>query len=98
VAAGPVVVLLDGGRVTGALRVVAPQRAPALVAALLVPSAEQAGAAVAIHPVVIDVHLPAGVAGPDPMDFDVRCFLVAHAGFASSIRACPDRRPRLPRS
>jgi glyoxylase-like metal-dependent hydrolase (beta-lactamase superfamily II) len=32
-----------------------------------------------IHPVVIAVHLPAGVAGPDPMDFDVRCFLVPHA-------------------
>ena len=32
-----------------------------------------------IHPIVIDVHLPAGVAGPDPMDFDVRCFLVTHS-------------------
>lgn len=32
-----------------------------------------------IHPVVIDVHLPAGLAGPDPMDFDVRCFLVPHS-------------------
>jgi glyoxylase-like metal-dependent hydrolase (beta-lactamase superfamily II) len=31
-----------------------------------------------IHPVVIDVHLPAGLAGPEPMDFDVRCFLVPH--------------------
>lgn len=31
-----------------------------------------------IHPVVIDVHLPAGIAGPEPMDFDVRCFLVPH--------------------
>lgn len=28
---------------------------------------------------VFDVHLPAGIAGPDPMDFDVRCFLVPHA-------------------
>ena len=28
---------------------------------------------------MIDVHLPAGMAGPDPLDFDVRCFLVAHA-------------------
>ena len=26
-----------------------------------------------------DVHLPAGFAGPDPMDFEVRCFLVPHA-------------------
>lgn len=32
-----------------------------------------------IHPIVSPVHLPAGVAGPDPMDFDVRCFLVTHA-------------------
>jgi glyoxylase-like metal-dependent hydrolase (beta-lactamase superfamily II) len=32
-----------------------------------------------IRPVAFDVHLPAGVAGPDPMDFDVRCFLVPHA-------------------
>jgi len=32
-----------------------------------------------IHPVVIDVHLPAGMAGPAPMDFDVRCFLIPHA-------------------
>lgn len=32
-----------------------------------------------IHPVVTEAHLPAGVAGPDPMDFDVRCFLVPHA-------------------
>ncbi len=31
-----------------------------------------------IHPVVIDVHLPAGVAGPEPISFDVRCFLVPH--------------------
>jgi glyoxylase-like metal-dependent hydrolase (beta-lactamase superfamily II) len=31
-----------------------------------------------IIPVVIDVHLPAGIAGPEPMDFDVRCFLVPH--------------------
>jgi len=31
-----------------------------------------------IHPVVIDVHLPAGLAGLEPMDFDVRCFLVPH--------------------
>jgi glyoxylase-like metal-dependent hydrolase (beta-lactamase superfamily II) len=33
----------------------------------------------AIEPVVMDVHLPAGVAGPEPLDFDVRCFLVPHA-------------------
>lgn len=32
-----------------------------------------------IHPVVTDIHLPAGVAGPDPMSFDVRCFLIPHA-------------------
>jgi glyoxylase-like metal-dependent hydrolase (beta-lactamase superfamily II) len=32
-----------------------------------------------IHSVVIDVRLPAGLAGPEAMDFDVRCFLVPHA-------------------
>ena len=32
-----------------------------------------------IHTVITPVHLPAGVAGPEPMDFDVRCFLVPHA-------------------
>jgi len=32
-----------------------------------------------IEPIVMDVHLPAGIAGPEPLDFDVRCFLVAHA-------------------
>ena len=32
-----------------------------------------------VEPIVMDVHLPAGVAGPEPLDFDVRCFLVAHA-------------------
>lgn len=32
-----------------------------------------------IHSVVVDVHLPTGLAGPEPMDFDVRCFLVSHA-------------------
>ena len=31
-----------------------------------------------IHSVVTQVHLPAGIAGPDPVDFDVRCFLVPH--------------------
>jgi glyoxylase-like metal-dependent hydrolase (beta-lactamase superfamily II) len=34
---------------------------------------------VEIQAVPFDVHLPAGVAGPDPMDFDVRCFLVPHS-------------------
>lgn len=33
-----------------------------------------------VVPVVTDVSLPAGVAGPDPMSFDVRCFLVPHRG------------------
>jgi glyoxylase-like metal-dependent hydrolase (beta-lactamase superfamily II) len=32
-----------------------------------------------VDPVVMDVHLPPGVAGPEPLDFDVRCFLVVHA-------------------
>jgi glyoxylase-like metal-dependent hydrolase (beta-lactamase superfamily II) len=32
----------------------------------------------AVQAVVMDVHLPPGVAGPEPLDFDVRCFLVPH--------------------
>ena len=32
-----------------------------------------------------DVHLPAGFVGPNPMDFDVRCFLVPHATGISLI-------------
>jgi glyoxylase-like metal-dependent hydrolase (beta-lactamase superfamily II) len=31
-----------------------------------------------IHSVVMDIHLPAGLAGPEPLDFDVRSFLVPH--------------------
>jgi glyoxylase-like metal-dependent hydrolase (beta-lactamase superfamily II) len=31
-----------------------------------------------IEPIVIDVHLPPGIAGPEALDFDVRCFLVTH--------------------
>jgi glyoxylase-like metal-dependent hydrolase (beta-lactamase superfamily II) len=31
-----------------------------------------------IRSVVTPVHLPAGMAGPEAMDFDVRCFLVPH--------------------
>jgi glyoxylase-like metal-dependent hydrolase (beta-lactamase superfamily II) len=34
--------------------------------------------AVGVVPVVTDVELPAGVAGPEPMSFDVRCFLLPH--------------------
>jgi glyoxylase-like metal-dependent hydrolase (beta-lactamase superfamily II) len=26
----------------------------------------------------MDIHLPAGIAGPEPLEFDVRCFLVTH--------------------
>lgn len=32
-----------------------------------------------IHTVPTDIHLPAGMAGPEPMDFDVRCFLLPHS-------------------
>ncbi|POH75357.1 MBL fold metallo-hydrolase [Arthrobacter glacialis] len=32
----------------------------------------------AVQAVIMDVHVPAGVAGPEPLDFDVRCFLVPH--------------------
>jgi glyoxylase-like metal-dependent hydrolase (beta-lactamase superfamily II) len=32
-----------------------------------------------VESIIMDVQLPGGVAGPDPLDFDVRCFLVSHA-------------------
>ncbi len=32
-----------------------------------------------VVPVVMDVRLPPGMAGPDPVEFDVRCFLVRHS-------------------
>lgn len=32
-----------------------------------------------VEPIVMDVHLPPGIGGPEPLDFDVRCFLVTHA-------------------
>lgn len=35
--------------------------------------------ALSVEPVVMDVHLPEGMAGPFALDFDVRCFLVPHA-------------------
>jgi glyoxylase-like metal-dependent hydrolase (beta-lactamase superfamily II) len=43
-----------------------------------------------IHPVVTEVQLPAGVAGPDPMDFDVRSFLVPHATGVTLVDTGPD--------
>lgn len=43
-----------------------------------------------IRPVIIDIHLPAGLAGPDPMDIDVRCFLITHpSGIALIDTATP---------
>src|SRR5690349_17059081 len=48
-----------------------------------------------IHSVATDIHLPAGMAGPEPMDFDVRCYLVAHgAGLVlvdTGMPQTPDR-------
>lgn len=44
-----------------------------------------------IHPVVTEVHLPAGIAGPGPVDFDVRCFLVPHATGVTIVDTGPDR-------
>jgi glyoxylase-like metal-dependent hydrolase (beta-lactamase superfamily II) len=41
-----------------------------------------------IEPVVMDVHLPPGVAGPDPLDFDTRCFIVAHGSGVVLIDTC----------
>jgi glyoxylase-like metal-dependent hydrolase (beta-lactamase superfamily II) len=43
-----------------------------------------------IHPVVTEMHLPAGVAGPDAMTFDVRCFLVPHATGVTLVDTGPD--------
>jgi glyoxylase-like metal-dependent hydrolase (beta-lactamase superfamily II) len=42
-----------------------------------------------IHAVVIDIHLPAGVAGPRAVDSDVRCFLVPHATGLTLVDAGP---------
>lgn len=52
-----------------------------------------------IQTVVTQVHLPAGVAGPEAMDFDVRCFLIPHAagvtvvdtGFDYSVPSITER-------
>src|SRR4051794_6617894 len=44
-----------------------------------------------IHPIITEVHLPAGIAGPDPMEFDVRCFLVPHATGVAIIDTGLDR-------
>jgi hypothetical protein len=40
-----------------------------------------------VEPVLMDVHLPAGVAGPDPFDFDVRCYVVTHASGVALVDA-----------
>jgi len=44
-----------------------------------------------IHSVVIDIHLPAGLAGPQAIDFDVRCFLVPHATGLTLVDTGPDQ-------
>lgn len=41
-----------------------------------------------VESVVTDVRMPAGVAGPDSLDFDVRCFLVPHAVGVVLIDTC----------
>jgi glyoxylase-like metal-dependent hydrolase (beta-lactamase superfamily II) len=48
-----------------------------------------------IHSVVTQLHLPAGVAGPDPMDFDVRCFLIPHATGVTIVDTGVDHSPPL---
>ena len=71
-------------------------RHPQIVTMYLLPpggKATRQGTAVtpalpAVEPVVMDVHLPAGVAGPDPLSFDVRCFLVPHASGVVLIDTC----------
>jgi glyoxylase-like metal-dependent hydrolase (beta-lactamase superfamily II) len=55
-----------------------------------------------VEPVVQELRVPAGIAGPADLTFDVRCFLVAHpaglvlidtgpAGSADAIGAALDR-------
>ncbi|MEU7871413.1 MBL fold metallo-hydrolase [Dactylosporangium sp. NPDC049140] len=44
-----------------------------------------------IYSIVSPVHIPAGLAGPDPMDFDVRCFLVPHASGVTLVDTGLDR-------
>ncbi|WP_051808133.1 MBL fold metallo-hydrolase [Actinoplanes subtropicus] len=37
------------------------------------------------------MHLPAGMAGPEPMDLDVRCFIVPHASGVTIVDTGPDK-------
>lgn len=41
----------------------------------------------ALIPVIMDVNLPAGVLGADPVSYDVRCFLLPHADGVTLIDA-----------
>jgi glyoxylase-like metal-dependent hydrolase (beta-lactamase superfamily II) len=43
-----------------------------------------------IHVVVIDIRLPAGLAAPQAVDSDVRCFLVPHATGLTLVDTGPD--------
>jgi glyoxylase-like metal-dependent hydrolase (beta-lactamase superfamily II) len=49
-----------------------------------------------IHSVPTDIHLPAGMAGPEPMDFDVRCYLVSYgAGLVLVDTGMPETPERI---
>jgi glyoxylase-like metal-dependent hydrolase (beta-lactamase superfamily II) len=50
----------------------------------------------AIRPVVFDLYLPGGLAGPDPVDLDVRCFLITHgSGIALLDTGLPGSTPAI---
>jgi glyoxylase-like metal-dependent hydrolase (beta-lactamase superfamily II) len=41
-----------------------------------------------VEPVVTQVHVPPGMLGPEPVSFEVRCFVVADAGGVVLIDTC----------
>jgi glyoxylase-like metal-dependent hydrolase (beta-lactamase superfamily II) len=41
-----------------------------------------------VEPVVTQVQVPAGMLGPDPVSFEVRCFVVADAGVVVLVDTC----------
>lgn len=41
-----------------------------------------------VEPVVTQVHVPPGMLGPDPVSFEVRCFVVADAGRVVLVDTC----------
>ena len=41
-----------------------------------------------VEPVVTQVPVPPGMLGPDPVSFEVRCFIVAEAGRVVLVDTC----------